>query len=123
MINWKNLDTLSAYKKLAGEARVNLPAAMSGEDGAGRVGKYSVPMAGGLSYNFAAKAVDDAILSDMQALADEAQLTDKYEALLGGEIINTGEKRRVLHQLTRGQQAGSVVIDGVDKREVYVAQQ
>ena len=123
MINWKNLDTLSAYKKLAGEARVNLPAAMSGEDGAARVAKYSVPMAGGLSYSFAAKAVDDAILSDMQALADEAQLTEKYVALLGGEIINTGEKRRVLHQLTRGQQAGSVVVDGVDKREFYVAQQ
>ena len=58
MINWKNLDTLSAYKKLAGEARVNLPAAMSGKDGAARVAKYSVPMAGGLSYSFAAKAVD-----------------------------------------------------------------
>ena len=123
MISWKNLDTLAAYGKLAAEARVNLADAMSGEGGAARVAKYSVPMAGGLSYNFAAKAVDDAILADLQALADEAQLTEKYGALLDGEIINTGEKRRVLHQLTRGQQGGSVVVDGVDKRAFYVAQQ
>ncbi len=123
MISWKNLDTLAAYGKLAAEKRVNLAEAMSGEGGAARVAKYSVPMAGGLSYSFAAKTVDDAILADLQALADEAQLTEKYGALLNGEIINTGEKRRVLHQLTRGQQGGSVVVDGVDKRAFYVAQQ
>ena len=123
MINWKNLDALAAWQKLASADRVNLPEVMAGENGARRVGKYSVPMAGGLSYNFAAKAVDDAILADLQALADEAQLTLKYEALLGGEIINTGEKRRVLHQLTRGQQGSSVVVEGVDKREFYAEQQ
>ena len=80
-------------------------------------------MAGGLTYNYAAKAVDDEVLSALQALADEAQLTDKYAALYNGEVINTGEKRRVLHQLTRGQLGGAVVADGVDKREFYVAQQ
>ena len=124
MISWKNLNTLAAYEKLAAlKGRVNLNEAMSGEGGARRVAQYSAPMAGGLAYNYAAKAVDDAVLDALQALADEAQLADKYQALLGGEIINTGEKRRVLHQLTRGQQAGSVVIDGVDKREFYVSQQ
>ena len=124
MIAWKNLDTLSAFGKLAAlKGRVNLPEAMSGEGGAKRVRDYSVPMAGGLSYNFAAKAVDDEVLAALQALADEAQLTEKYAALLNGEVINTGEKRRVLHQLTRGQQGDKVVADGVDKREFYVAQQ
>ena len=50
MISWKNLDTLTAYKKLAAtKGRVNLAAAMSGDGGAKRVAGYSVPMAGGLS--------------------------------------------------------------------------
>ena len=38
-------------------------------------------------------------------------------------MINTGEKRLVLHQLTRGQLGNDVVADGVNKREFYVAQQ
>ncbi len=124
MISWKNLNTLASYEKLAAlKGRVNLAEAMSGEGGAKRVAEYAAPMAGGLAYNYAAKAVDGEVLNALQALADEAQLTEKYDALLGGEIINTGEKRRVLHQLTRGQQAGAVVVDGVDKRAFYVSQQ
>ena len=123
MINWKNLDTLAACGKLAAAEKVNLAEAMTGENGAKRVKAYCVPMAEGLAYNFAAKAVNDDILAAMQALADEAQLTEKYAALYNGEIINTGEKRRVLHQLTRGQLGGAVVADGVDKREFYAAQQ
>ena len=124
MISWKNLDTLASYEKLAAlKGRVNLAEAMSGEGGAKRVAEYAAPMAGGLAYNYAAKAVDGEVLNALQALADEAQLTEKYDALLNGEIINTGEKRRVLHQLTRGQQAGAVVVDGVDKRAFYVSQQ
>ena len=124
MISWKNLDTLAAFKKLTGmKDRVNLPQAMAGEDGAKRVTKYCVPMAGGLVYNYAAKAVDDEVLAALCELADEAQLVQKYQALLDGEVINTGEKRRVLHQLTRGQQGADVVADGVNKREFYVAQQ
>ena len=123
MISWKNLDTLSAFEKLAALPKVNLPEAMSGEGGAQRVAKYSVPMAGGLTYNYAAKAVNDDILSALKALADEAQLAEKYAALYNGEVINTGEKRLVLHQLTRGQLGDAVVADGVDKREFYAAQQ
>ena len=124
MISWKNLNTLASYEKLAAlKGRVNLAEAMSGEGGAKRVVEYAAPMAGGLTYNYAAKAVDGEVLDALQALADEAQLVGKYDALLNGEIINTGEKRRVLHQLTRGQQAGAVVVDGVDKRAFYVSQQ
>ena len=124
MITWKNLDTLAAYGKLAAlKGRVNLPEAMAGEGGAARVAKYSVPMAGGLSYNFAAKAVDDEVLAALGELADEAQLTEKYAALYNGEVINTGEKRRVLHQLTRGQLGEAVVVDGTDKRAFYAGEQ
>ena len=124
MIAWKNLDTLAAYEKLAAlKGRVNLVEAMAGENGAARVKNYSVPMAGGLSYNFAAKAVDDEVLEALAALAEEAQLTEKYAALYNGEVINTGEKRRVLHQLTRGQLGDAVVVDGADKRAFYLGEQ
>ena len=55
--------------------------------------------------------------------AKEAQLTEKYAALYNGEMINTGEKRLVLYQLTRGQLGDTVTADGVDKRAFYVEQQ
>ena len=124
MIEWKNLDTLTAYEKLRSlNKRVKLQEVMAGESGAERVAKYSVPMACGFAYNYAAKAVDDEILDVLAELAEEAQLTEKYAALYNGEMINTGEKRLVLHQLTRGQLGEPVIADGVDKREFYVSQQ
>ncbi|MBO5998931.1 MAG: glucose-6-phosphate isomerase, partial [Lachnospiraceae bacterium] len=73
MVNWKNLDTLEAYGKLLQlKDSVVLKEEMAGENGAQRVAKYSVPMAAGLSYNFAAKAVNDEVLGTLAALADEA---------------------------------------------------
>ena len=117
------MDTLASYKELQAVEQVNLTEAMSGENGAERVKKYSVPMAEGLAYNYGAKQVDDNILNVLAKLAEEAQLTEKYEALYNGEMINTGEKRLVLHQLTRGQLGEPVVADGVDKRAFYVEQQ
>ncbi|WP_432628710.1 glucose-6-phosphate isomerase [Brotaphodocola sp.] len=123
MVAWKNLDTLTSFENLEKTDRVNLIEAMTGESGAERVKKYSVPMAEGFVYNYAAKQVDDKVLDAMEKLAEEAQLAEKFEALYNGEVINTGEKRLVLHQLTRGQLGNPVVADGVDKRKFYVEQQ
>ena len=123
MINWKNFDSLASYKEIADVERVNLAEAMTGANGAERVKKYSVPMAAGMAYNYAAKQVDENVLSALEKLAEEAQLTEKYKSLYNGEVINTGEKRLVLHQLTRGQLGDAVVADGVDKRAFYVEQQ
>ncbi len=123
MVNWKNLDTIDSYKELSEVANVNLAEVMSGENGSDRVGKYSAKMAAGLSFNYAAKQVDDAVLAALAKLAKETQLTEKFEALYNGEVINTGEKRLVLHHLTRGQLGGAVVADGGDKRAFYVEQQ
>lgn len=123
MVNWNNLDTLTSYEELKGVATVDLAAVMSGDQGAQRVKKYSVPMACGLDFNYAAKQVDDTVLAALAKLADEAQLAEKFEALYNGEIINTGEKRLVLHHLTRGQLGDAVTADGVDKRNFYVEQQ
>ena len=124
MINWKNADELKSFTDLfALKDQVNLVEAMNGANGAQRVKKYSVPMSGGLSYNYAAKKVDDTVISALSKFAEEAQLVEKFEALYNGEVINTGEKRLVLHQLTRGQLGNNVVADGVNKRDFYVEQQ
>ncbi|MDO4414936.1 MAG: glucose-6-phosphate isomerase [Erysipelotrichaceae bacterium] len=123
MTNWKNLDTLASYKELEALPRVDLPAVMAGENGADRVKKYSVPMAEGLVFNYAAKAVDDDIVAALAKLADEQELLAKFEALYNGEVVNTGEKRLVLHQLCRGQLGNDVIADGVNKRDFYVKQQ
>ena len=124
MATWKNLDTLASYDKLKNlKNHVNIAEAMSGEKGAERVMNYSTPMAAGLTYNYAAKQVDKTVLDALAELADEAQLIDKFQELYNGAVINTGEKRMVLHHLARTQLGDAVVVDGVDKREFYVAQQ
>ena len=123
MVNWNNLDTVKAYEELTNVARVNLAEVMSGENGAERVKKYSVPMAEGMAFNYASKQVDDDVLAALAKVAEEMQLTEKFAALYNGEVINTGEKRMVLHHMTRGQLGDAVVADGGDKRAFYVAQQ
>ena len=123
MITWKNMDTLASYQELQNVERVDLAAAMAGENGAERVKNYTVPMGAGLDFNFGARPVDDKILAVLKKFAEEDQLTEKFAALYNGEVINTGEKRRVLHHLCRGQLGEAVIADGVDKREFYVGQQ
>ena len=123
MTQWKNLDTLASFGELAKVQKVNLVEAMSGQNGADRVKKYSVPMAEGLTYNYAAKQVDDQVIVSLEKLAAEAELSDKFAELYNGAVINTVENRLVLHHLTRGQLGDTVTADGVDKRAFYVEQQ
>ena len=119
MVTWKNLDTLPSYQKLVeNPGKVNLAEVMCAE----RVREYSIPMGAGLVYNYAAKSVDEEIIGRLKALAKEAELVEKYAELYNGEVVNTGEKRLVLHQLTRGQLGSVVTADGVDKRAFYVEQ-
>ena len=123
MVTWNNLDTLASFKELSNVKPVCLTDVMSGEKGADRVKNYSVPMACGLAFNYASKQVDENVLATLSKLADEAQLSEKFETLYNGEVVNTGEKRLVLHHMTRGQLGNPVEADGVDKRTFYKTQQ
>ena len=123
MNQWINLDEMKSYQELQKKAPVKLNEVMSGDNGAKRVSRYRVPMAAGLSYNYAAKQVDDDILAELCELAKETQLSGKFEELFNGAVINTGEKRLVLHHLTRGQLGGDVLADGKNKRQFYTEQQ
>ena len=111
MATWNNLDTLASYEKLAGlKNYVDIKEAMAGENGAERVAKYTAPMAEGLSFNYAAKQVDDTVLTALTELAEEAQLAEKFEELYNGAVINTGEKRLVLHHLAQLLHQGTDIV-------------
>jgi glucose-6-phosphate isomerase len=117
-MNYTNLDKTAAYKRLAELASgsaFDLAARLDGE----RVQKARVPMAGGLTYSWAAKAVGGAELAALQALADEQELIAKYQALLDGETMNSGEKRKVLHHLLRGQMGKAVIHEGRNLGDFY----
>lgn len=119
MISWNNVDKLSSYKKMLSLANsVRLTDVLHAE----RVKKYQVSMASGLVYNYAAKSINEQILTILQELSDEQELILKYKALLDGEIINTGENRKVLHQLARGQLGKDVIYEGKNMREFYLAE-
>ena len=76
MANWTNFDKLNTYEELMNVAPINLAQAMTGENGADRVKRYSVPMAAGLAFNYGAKSVDDNILEVLAKLAKEAELVE-----------------------------------------------
>ena len=121
MATWANADTLSSWKKLFSlKGMVSVADELSSADAVKRIQEYSIPMAEGLTYNYAAKQVNEQILKTLQDLSDEAQLLEKFEALYNGEVVNTGEKRMVLHQLTRGQLGKDVFADGQNKRDFYI---
>ncbi|MDR2433720.1 MAG: glucose-6-phosphate isomerase [Treponema sp.] len=115
-----NVDQTAAYKRLQDYAEI----AGKGFDfhsrlDAGRVSKCRTAMAAGLAYSWAAKAVDEDALKLLQALSDEQELGAKYRSLLSGEVINTGENRKVLHHLLRGELGGPVIEDGKNIGEFY----
>lgn len=118
-LSYQNLDETKAGKKLLKGSDVeklkNLLTAQ-------RVGSYTVAGAAGWQYNYAAKAVDDDVLSLLADLAREQQVVAKYRAILDGAWANVGENRMVLHHLTRGQSGKPVVHEGKNLGDFYIAQ-
>ena len=117
MTEYRNLDETRAFASLKAARPFDIRAGLDGE----RIRTCTIAEAGSLSYNYAAMPVDRAIVDVLQDLADEQQLIDKYRALLSGEVMNTGEKRMVLHQLTRGRALEGLEVhaDGVEKGAFY----
>ncbi|MDC7222039.1 MAG: glucose-6-phosphate isomerase [Spirochaetales bacterium] len=118
-ISYKNLDRTAAFSELEKAAPVDLKISLTAE----RIKSANISVGGGLTYNYAAKAVNDDITSILQKLADEQELIAKYNELLAGEFMNVGENRKVMHQMTRGELAKDVLFEGKNLREFYRAQQ
>lgn len=119
MIEFKNLDEAPSYDKIRKTPLANLKTVLNAQ----RILKSSISVGGALNFNYACTPVTEALLKDLQALADEQQLIEKYQMLLSGEVMNTGEKRLVMHQLTRGECLKAVVVDGQDLGAFYREQQ
>lgn len=120
-MQFTNLSKTTAFKKLTKLQPMDMKEVLD----AGRIAHSTVPIGSGLSYNWAAMPVGEEHLCLLQELADEQQLAAKYEAILSGEVMNTGEKRLVLHHLTRGRVLGedtSVFADGEEKGAFYQEQ-
>ena len=116
-MEYLNFDKIDVYKKLAEHIKAGFD--FKAKLDAKRVGQCLVPMAASLTFSWAAKSVDDKCLSLLKQLADEQQLINKYKALLDGEVMNTGEKRKVLHHLSRGELGQPVIEDGKNIGEFY----
>ncbi len=114
-MTYKNLDTAVAFKSLQALATPSLATLLSAE----RITEAVADAGGGLSYRWAAMPVAEEHLATFQALSEEMQLIQKYRSLLGGEVMNTGEGRAVLHHLARGELAGEVIVDGENKGAFY----
>ena len=111
-----NLDKTKGYKALL-EAKKNTVKELLTPE---RVKTHDIRLGGGLRYNWAAMPLSDETVSLLQSLSDEIDTIGKYKELLSGAMMNTGEKRLVLHQLTRGNVLGTKIIaDGEDKDEFY----
>jgi glucose-6-phosphate isomerase len=120
-MQFTNLSKTSAFKKLAKLRPLEVKAELKAE----RIRSAAVSIGAGLSYNWAAMPIGDDHIAMLQELADEQQLAAKYEALLSGEVMNTGENRLVLHHLTRGRVLGddtSIFADEEEKGAFYLDQ-
>ncbi|MDR2767297.1 MAG: glucose-6-phosphate isomerase [Treponema sp.] len=121
-MKYSDLDQCAAWEKLRSLAPAGKQFDYRARLTAQRVAACSVPMAAGLGYNWAAKAADDGIVRALVELSEEQELPAKYRALLDGEVMNTGENRKVLHQLLRGQSGAAVIHEGRDLGAFYRAE-
>lgn len=119
MPSYKNLDRTAALAKLA-----NLPKTQPKEQlDAAAIENRRIGMGGGLTYCYAGKGLSERHLEALDELAKEQQAIEKYHELLNGAPMNTGEKRMVLHHLSRGQLGGNVEYEGKNLRAFYQNQQ
>ncbi len=119
MTSYKNADESAIWKKLQDIAASKRNFNFAQELTAERVRTYVSAMASGLSYSYAAKQVDGEVLDLLQDFSDDMQLIARYKALLSGDKVNTGEDRRVLHHLLRGELVGPVIEAGRDLGKFY----
>lgn len=117
-MTFQNLDKTKAFNELKQLPHPSIKELLTPE----RIASSWVDAGASMRYNWAAMPVGAAHLEALQALSDEAGLIDKYRALLDGAVMNTGERRQVLHHLARGQAGAPVAVDGEDKGAFYLGE-
>ena len=117
-MNFRNLDRCIHYQMLKNASVPSMEEILTPEN----VQNCNISIISGLSLNYAARGVNDDIIDLLGKLAEEQELLPKYQALVSGKIMNTGEKRRVLHHLLRGQLADDIVEEGKNLQAFYQEQ-
>lgn len=115
-MQYKNIDTIPSFEALCSTPPFSVKQYLNAQ----RVSSCNIAAGGGFTYNYAAMPVSDDHLTLLQMLCDQQEVIEKYRALLSGEIMNTSEKRMVLHHLARGRVLSTpVMADGQEKGEFY----
>lgn len=78
-----------------------------------RFSRYSTTL-GNFLFDYSKCAVNDAVLDTLEALAREAGVERKRDAMFAGEIINITEERAVLHTALRNRANTPVLVEGKD---------
>ncbi|WP_321954067.1 glucose-6-phosphate isomerase [Paraburkholderia bannensis] len=78
-----------------------------------RASRYSLEVAG-LFVDFSKNPVDDTTMSLLTALAREAGVEQRRDAMFAGERINETENRAVLHVALRERSSNKRIVDGVE---------
>jgi glucose-6-phosphate isomerase len=78
--------------------------------------------AAGIYVDFSRQSIDAATRNALIALAREAGVEAKRDAMFAGEVINTTEKRPVLHTASRAGSATPLMVNGRDVRPSIRAQ-
>jgi glucose-6-phosphate isomerase len=92
-----------------------LPASMTREfaDHPDRFAKFHV-IFDDLLYDYSKQRVDAGAIPLLLAVAEAAKVTAKRDAMFRGDIINTTERRAVLHTALRDLSGQPVLVEGVD---------
>ena len=68
----------------------------------------------GFTLDFSKNIIDDKAFDALIKLAQDANISDKREAMFAGEVINTTEQRAVLHTALRRPKSDKVTLDSED---------
>ncbi|WP_275788191.1 glucose-6-phosphate isomerase [Pararhizobium gei] len=78
-----------------------------------RFSKYSVTL-DDMLFDYSKCAVNERVLTGLEAIAEASRVTAKRDAMFAGEIINITEGRAVLHTALRNRSNTPVLVDGRD---------
>lgn len=117
-LTYQNLDKARAFQKLTSLAKESLKDTFTPE----RLKERDLAAGGGLRFNYGARNISEEALEALKELAAEQELVGKYQSLLQGDVINTGEKRKVMHHLCRNHQAAEVLFEGKNLGDFYKEQ-
>jgi glucose-6-phosphate isomerase len=88
-------------------------------DDPGRAERFAVE-GGGLFLDYSKNLITDETIRSLLLLAEQRGVARRRDAMFAGEIINTTERRAVLHVALRAPRGTRIAVDGVDvMREVH----